>query len=127
MKKDSFEELGEMLARGMNIRADIVPVIGEDDEDMLLSDDGIEQQMPVLPVMDQVLFPGVLTPIAARRPRSRQLLEDVSRSGRHLLVFAQKTDAEDPTEADLYPVGVVARVHVGRYPAGYCQVPLASD
>ncbi len=110
MKKDSFEELGEMLARGMNIRADIVPVIGEDDEDMLLSDDGIEQQMPVLPVMDQVLFPGVLTPIAARRPRSRQLLEDVSRSGRHLLVFAQKTDAEDPTEADLYPVGVVARV-----------------
>ena len=110
MKKDSIEELGEMLARGMNIRADIVPVIGEDDEDMLLNDDGIEQQMPVLPVMDQVLFPGVLTPIAARRPRSRQLLEDVSRSGRHLLVFAQKTDAEEPTEMDLYPVGVVARV-----------------
>lgn len=110
MKKNSFEEIGEMLARGMNIRADIVPVIGEDDEDMLLHDDNIEQQMPVLPVMDQVLFPGVLTPIAARRQRSRQLLEDVSRSGRHLIVFAQKTDAEDPTEADLYPVGVVARV-----------------
>ena len=110
MKKNGFEELGEMLARGMNIRADIVPVIGEDDEDMLLSDDGIEQQMPVLPVMEQVLFPGVLTPIAARRPRSRQLLEDVSRSGRHLIVFAQCTDAEEPRETDLYPVGVVARV-----------------
>lgn len=110
MKKSSFDEIGEMLARGMNIRADIVPVIGEDDEDALLNDDGIEQQMPVLPVMDQVLFPGVLTPIAARRPRSRQLLEDVSRSGRHLLVFAQKTSAEEPTEADLYPVGVVAKV-----------------
>ena len=110
MKKNSFEELGEMLARGMNIRADIVPVIGEDDEDMLLSDDSIEPQMPVLPVMEQVLFPGVLTPIAARRPRSRQLLEDVNRSGRHLLVFAQRTDADEPTEADLYPVGVVARV-----------------
>lgn len=110
MKKSSFDEIGEMLARGMNIRADIVPVIGEDDEDALLNDDGIEQQMPVLPVMDQVLFPGVLTPIAARRPRSRQLLEDVSRSGRHLLVFAQKTSAEEPTDADLYPVGVVAKV-----------------
>ena len=110
MKKNSFDELGEMLAKGMNIRADIVPVIGEDDEDALLNDDGIEQQMPVLPVMDQVLFPGVLTPIAARRPRSRQLLEDVSRSGRHLLVFAQRTDAAEPTDADLYPVGVVARV-----------------
>ena len=110
MKKNSIDELGEMLARGMNIKADIVPVIGEDDEDMLLNDDNIEQEMPVLPVMDQVLFPGVLTPIAARRPRSRQLLDDVNRSGRHLIVFAQRTDADEPTEADLYPVGVVARV-----------------
>ena len=110
MKKNGFEELGEMLAKGMNIRADIVPVIGEDDEDMLLSDGDIENQMPVLPVMDQVLFPGVLTPIAARRPRSRQLLEDVSRSSRHLLVFAQKNDNDEPDEHDLYPVGVVARV-----------------
>ncbi len=110
MKKDSFYQLGEMLAKGMNIRADIVPVIAADDEDMLLHDDSIEQQMPVLPVMDQVLFPGVLTPIAARRPKSRQLLEDISHSGKHLLVFAQKTDNDEPTEADLYPVGVVARV-----------------
>ena len=110
MKKDSLYHLGEMIAKGMNIRADIVPVIGMDDEDALLHDDSIEDQMPVLPVMDQVLFPGVLTPIAARRPKSRQLLEDISHSGKHLLVFAQKTDAEEPTEVDLYPVGVVARV-----------------
>lgn len=110
MKKSEIDMIGDMLAKGMNIRADIVPVIGEDDEDVLLSTDGIEAQMPVLPVMEQVLFPGVLTPIAARRPRSRQLLEDVSRSGRHLLVFAQKTNSEEPDENDLYPVGVVARV-----------------
>ncbi len=110
MKKDSFYQLGEMIAKGMNIRADIVPVIGPDDEDALLHDDSIEDQMPVLPVMDQVLFPGVLTPIAARRPKSRQLLEDIDHSGKHLLVFAQKTDSDEPTELDLYPVGVVARV-----------------
>ncbi len=110
MKKSEIDMIGDMLAKGMNIRADIVPVIGEDDEDVLLSTDGIEAQMPVLPVMEQVLFPGVLTPIAARRPRSRQLLEDVSRSGRHLLVFAQKTNSEEPDENDLYSVGVVARV-----------------
>ena len=66
MKKSEIDMIGDMLAKGMNIRADIVPVIGEDDEDVLLSTDGIEAQMPVLPVMEQVLFPGVLTPIAAR-------------------------------------------------------------
>ena len=51
-KKRELEELGEMFAKGMNIKADIVPVIGEDDEDLLLHDDGIEGEMPVLPVMD---------------------------------------------------------------------------
>ena len=110
MAKKDFYEIGEMFAKGMKIRADIVPMIDESDEDALLSDDSIEQQMPVLPVMDQVLFPGVITPIAARRPRSRQLLEDVSRNGGHLIVFTQNTDNDDPTEVDLYPVGVVARV-----------------
>jgi len=105
-----LEQLSELLAKGMNIKADIVPVIDASDEDTLLHDDSIETVMPVLPVMDQVLFPGVVTPIAARRPKSRKLLDDVSRSGKHLLVFAQKTVEEDPTEYDLYPVGVVARV-----------------
>ena len=110
MDKDGFYKIGEMMAKGMNIRADIVPVIGPDDEDALLKDDSIEDEMPVLPVMDQVLFPGVLTPIAARRPKSRQMLDDVSHSGKHIVVFAQKNDADEPTEEDLYPIGVVARV-----------------
>ena len=110
MKMTNLDELGEMLAKGMNIRADIVPVIDEADEDLLLSDDSIEHEMPVLPVMDQVLFPGVLTPIAARRPKSRQLLEDIKDTGRHIVVFAQRNDNDEPIDLDLYPVGVVAKV-----------------
>ena len=114
MKKNSkyvnFDELGELFAKGMNIRADIVPVIDEDSEDLLLGDDSIGGEMPVLPVMDQVLLPGVILPIAASRERSRRLLSDVKSSGRHILVFTQKNDAEEPNELDLYPVGVVAKV-----------------
>ena len=111
MKKfKGLEELGEMLARGVNVRANIVPVIDEMDEDLLLHDDVKEGELAVLPVMDQVLFPGVMVPIAARRPRSRQLLEEVNVSGEHVAVFTQRTDNENPTESDLYPVGVVAKV-----------------
>ena len=110
MKYTDFEELGEMLAKGLNVKANIVPVVDEGDEDVLLNDDGIEGELGVLPVMDQVLFPGVLIPIAARRAKSRQLLEEVSGTSRHIAVFTQKGDEEDPTELDLYPVGVVAKV-----------------
>ena len=87
-----------------------MPMIDAGDEDVLLHDDGIEQEMPVLPVLDQVLFPGVLIPIAAQRPKARQLLADVSGTETHILVFAQKTNNEDPDEHDLYPVGVIAKV-----------------
>ncbi len=110
MKYKDFDEIGEMLAKGMNVRANIVPMVDEGDEDVLLNDDVEEKEMPVLPVMDQVLFPGVLIPIAARREKSRQLLNEVSGTSRHILVFTQKNDNEDPTEFDLYPVGVVAKV-----------------
>lgn len=110
MKYSDFDELGEMFARGGNVKANIVPVVDEGDEDVLLSDDGIEDELAVLPVMDQVLFPGVLIPIAARRAKSRQLLEEVSGTQRHIAVFTQKGNEEEPNELDLYPVGVVAKV-----------------
>ena len=74
MKYTDFDELEEMIARGGNVKANIVPVVDEGDEDVLLNDDNIEDELAVLPVMDQVLFPGVLIPIAARRAKSRQLL-----------------------------------------------------
>ena len=110
MKKIVLEELGELFAKGLSIRADIVPVIDENDEDLLLSDSSIEEEMPLLPVLDQVLLPGVLLPIAASRAKSRKLLDDVKGTGRHILVFTQNNNADDPTELDLYPVGVVAKV-----------------
>ena len=110
MKKIAIDDLGEMFAGGLNIKADIVPVIEEGDEDLLLNDSSIEDEMPVLPVMDQVLLPGVILPIAASRPKSRRLLDDVKESGHHVLVFTQRNSVDDPAEYDLYPVGVVAKV-----------------
>ena len=106
----SLDELGEMIAKGMNIRANIVPVVDADDEDVLLHDDSIENEMPVLPLMDQVLLPGVLIPIAARREKSRRLLSEVTSPNRHIVVFLQRGENDDPTELDLAPVGVVAKV-----------------
>jgi len=106
----SLDELGEMIAKGINIRANIVPVIDTEDEDVLLHDDGIENELPVLPLMDQVLLPGVLIPIAARRPKARRLLGDVTTPNRHIAVFLQRGNSEDPSELDLAPVGVVAKV-----------------
>lgn len=106
----TLEELGEMIAKGMNIKANIIPVIDTDSEEFLLHDDSIENEMPVLPLMDQVLLPGVIIPIAAHRDKSRQLLSDVKKPNQHILVFPQRDESDDPDEHCLYPVGVVAKV-----------------
>ena len=72
MKMD-LEELGEMIAKGINVKANIIPMIDTDSEEILLNTDGIENEMPVLPLMDQVLLPGVIIPIAVQREKSRRL------------------------------------------------------
>ena len=106
----NFEELGEVLAKDADLRASIVPVIDTDSEEFLLHDDNIENEMPVLPLMDQVLLPGVIIPIAAHREKARRLLRDINTPNRHILVFPQITRNENPTEQDLYGYGVVAKV-----------------
>lgn len=106
----TLEEIGEMVAKGMNIKANIIPMIDTDSEEFLLHDDSIENEMPVLPLMDQVLLPGVIIPIAAQREKSRQLLSDIKSPNQHILVFPQRDASDDPDEHCLYPVGVVAKV-----------------
>ncbi len=110
MKKMTLDDLANIMSKDINVRANIVPIIDTMDEDILLNDDNIEPEMAVLPVMDQVLFPGVIIPIAAQRAKSRRLLSDVSNTQSHVAVFTQLTDVEDPALHDLCPVGVVARV-----------------
>ena len=110
-KYSSLEELGEILARESQIKANIVPVVDSDNEDLFFSNDvDVSHPLPVLPLLDQVLFPGVIIPIAAQRPKARRLLKEHESMEDSILVFPQVNDQEDPTASDLYSVGVVAHV-----------------
>jgi len=66
--------------------------------------------LPVLPVRDVVIFPGVTVPLAIGRPRSLAALEAAGDEG--FLIVATQRDAglEEPGPSDLYPVGCVVRV-----------------
>jgi len=66
--------------------------------------------LPVVPVRDVVVFPGVTVPLAIGRAKSLAALERAGQGG--FLVIATQRDpaVEDPVFADLHPVGSVARV-----------------
>ncbi|WP_273428249.1 endopeptidase La [Chitinibacter tainanensis] len=66
---------------------------------------------PVLPLRDVVVFPHMVIPLFVGRPKSIKALEAAMDSGKHILLVAQKNAAKDePTFADVYPIGTVATV-----------------
>jgi ATP-dependent Lon protease len=69
-------------------------------------------ELPVLPIRNAVLFPGAVAPFDVGREKSVALVEDIDGLSQPVIaIFAQRDPAtDDPTQADLYPVGVAARV-----------------
>ncbi|MFK7999855.1 MAG: endopeptidase La [Polyangiales bacterium] len=78
------------------------------------SDDTIElaERLPVLPIRNAVLFPGAVQPFDVGREKSVALVENIENLDEPIIaIFAQRDPGtDDPTQADLYPVGVAARV-----------------
>jgi len=72
---------------------------------------GLPRALPILPIRNTVLFPGMVTPLTIGRPGSRQLIEDTLPQNKIIGVFAQKDPkTDDPTPEEIYPVGVAATV-----------------
>ncbi len=72
----------------------------------------LPEELPVLPIRNAVLFPGAVAPFDVGREKSVALVEDIENLNQPIIViFAQRDPStDDPGQADLYPVGVAARV-----------------
>ena len=94
-------------ADGFTSRAEIIPLVTKEDESFLLYEDTIPDDMPLLPLRDNVLFPGVVMPITVGRKSSLQLLRLAERKNLRIVVVAQKNDVEEPTIAEETPEPIV--------------------
>ncbi len=89
---------------------DFLPIIADGD-DRDLKNTEVPDILPVLPLRNTVLFPGVVLPITVGRERSLELIRDVNRGGKLLGTIAQKDYTVDrPEEKDLYSIGTVAEI-----------------
>lgn len=79
------------------------------DEDLKGAD--IPDILPILPIRNTVLFPGVVIPITVGRQKSIKLVKKAYRGNRILGVVAQSSSKkEEPTFDDLYKTGTVAKI-----------------
>jgi ATP-dependent Lon protease len=91
---------------------DFMPIIplNESDNDGL-NDMEIPKELPVLPLRNTVLFPGVVLPITVGRDKSIKAVNDAYKTDKLIGVLAQKDSSiEDPGVTDLEDVGTVARI-----------------
>ena len=81
----------------------------DEDEEGLKAE--VPDVLPILPLRNTVLFPGVVLPITVGRDKTIKAVADTFRGKKLIGVLAQRdADNEDPELEHLYPVGTVARI-----------------
>ncbi|HTE09245.1 MAG TPA: endopeptidase La [Flavitalea sp.] len=91
---------------------DFIPIIplneNENENGQELS---IPTELPLLPLRNTVLFPGVVLPITVGRDKSIRAVNDAYKADKLVGVVAQKdSEVEEPTVSDLEDIGTVARI-----------------
>lgn len=98
------------LKHGIDDDSDFIPLLSTEDENNMLNEK-IPAVLPILPLRNTVLFPGVVIPITVGRDKSIHLIKDYNKGDKTIGVVAQKSDStEEPTGDDLYRVGTVAQI-----------------
>ncbi|MDR1813921.1 MAG: endopeptidase La [Tannerella sp.] len=91
-----------------------VPVLFDGELDENFADNGLDKigkTLPILPLRNMVLFPGVALPIVAGRAMSMQLIRDAFQKKTLIGVCCQKDPSTDePTLKDLHPIGTIAEI-----------------
>ncbi|MHC5353039.1 endopeptidase La [Myroides sp. LJL115] len=90
--------------------SEFIPLLSHEDEQEM-SMEKLPKELPILPLRNMVLFPGVVIPITAGRDKSIELLHAANKGDKTIGVVAQKNeDTEDPSMDDIYHEGTVAKI-----------------
>lgn len=104
--QNSFDDLDDNIGI-------VMPILTECDVDEDFTE-GIEKvgdTIPILPLRNMVLFPGVVMPVIIGRPKSMRLIKEAVHKKSLIGVVCQKEmDTEDPVLEDLYTTGVIADI-----------------
>ena len=90
--------------------AEFLPLMSDEDEAKIIKEE-TPDIIPILPLRNTVLFPGVIIPITIGREKSVRLIKEVEKGSKVIGVLSQKdSDVEDPSLVDLNSVGTVAHI-----------------
>ena len=107
---DLFERDAFFSSEALENETELIPLITAEDEEQMNAE-STPPELPILPLRNTVLFPGVGIPITVGRDRSIRLIQEVYRGDKTLGVVSQKdSDIEEPRPEDLNRVGTLATI-----------------
>ena len=110
MSQNKILSLDSLLPQDLEDEADLIPLMTSDDEEAMQKEP-VPEELPILPLKNTVLFPGVVIPITASRDRSVKLIKEVNNGNKLLGVVAQQNgETKSPSPNDLYDKGTLAKV-----------------
>jgi ATP-dependent Lon protease len=90
--------------------SELIPLMTSDDEEAI-SRESIPETLPILPLRNTVLFPGVVIPITATRDKSVKLIKHANSGDKLIGVVSQKdSSVSNPTQSDINNIGTVAKI-----------------
>ena len=108
--KDSFDMDSVVISNVLDEDAEFIPLLSPDDEEQINAEE-TPDELPILPLRNTVLFPGVVIPITVGRDKSIKLIQEANKGDKTLGVVSQKNDEiEDPSADDLNSIGTIAHI-----------------
>jgi ATP-dependent Lon protease len=106
MNNNPFDNLA--FSGLINEDSELIPLVTSDEDDGSAIPN-MPEHLPILPLRNTVLFPGVVIPITVGRDKSIKLIQDANKGTKIIGVTAQKdVGIEDPDFEDLNAIGTIA-------------------
>ena len=110
MSKSKVSLLDSLSFQEFQDDAEFIPLMSSEDEEEMNNED-LPEILPILPLRNTVLFPGVVVPITAGRDKSIKLINQTNKEGKIIGVVSQKEEGEeDPGIDDINTIGTVAKI-----------------
>lgn len=107
---DFFQNTIQLNEEFSEQETEFIPLITTEEEEAMNSEK-LPETLPLLPLRNNVLYPGVVIPITVGRDKSIKLIQDANKGDKLIGVVGQVDMAEEnPKFDDLHKVGTVAKI-----------------
>jgi len=101
----------KLFLGGSEEEMEFMPIIPLTEDGENSDEQPIPAELPLLPLRNTVLFPGVVIPITVGRDKSIKAVNDAYKTDKLVGVVSQKdSNVEEPTVSDLVDIGTIAKI-----------------